>query len=1097
MSLPSFSVRNSVLVNMLMLVLLAAGVIFAFTLQREMFPESRPDKLLISAVYPGVQPEDVEKTVTVKIEEAVRSLEGIEKVESQIGEGVCFVTLTIDQAVGNIDALMQEVRNEVDAIQDLPDDVEEISLRKVVPQLPVIAMSISGDVEERALKDEARRLKDELLKLPGVSKVQLNGIRVDEIYVDIIPDRLLKFDITFEEIATAVRTSNLDISGGSLKGNRSTIAVRTLGEEQQAAGLEDIVVRADADGKRILLKDVATLTDSFVDSDLKSEYNGKQAVDIVAFAGENEDVVKIATVIKTWFAARNGDAYDGPSQQTSKALVSLGRADLYELDKQQREFPFSEEFHFELHTDIARYVEGRLDLMLRNGRAGLILVLISLNMFLNWRVAWWAAMGLVVSFMGTFAAMWVLGASINLLSMFGLIIVLGIIVDDAIVIGENIYRHVEEGMPPAQAAVVGAEEVMWPVIVAVGTTIGAFAPLFFISGQIGDFMSQLPLVVIAALSVSLLEALVILPAHLKHLPSQKSRPNSASANPADAGLKNRIMQRWLLAPYEGILRSCLKWRYVTVSFAVGACVLAGGLLAGGIVKWAFIQDMDSETLVCALEMPIGTSTERLQKELDDLSDYVVSDGNFPEVINIQTTAGRQFDITGSGAIGFEDQSHLGQLVIELCPADERNRSSSKILTTLRSFCEDNLRGMNSVRWDAMNGGPGGRDIQVSLSGLGNEDLPRATHALKRLIGEIQGVFDLDDNLDVGRKELRLKLRDSATPTGVTVGTLGMHVRGALFGQEARRISRNREDVRIMVRYPEEYRSSTWNVESMWIPGPGLPGQRKWIPMDEIASTDLGVGYSTITRYQQTRSATITASVDDTVVPSTSVVHEAIKKIVQEQLVPVHPGLEVEFLGEAEEMRKSFASLNMAFPVAMLIIYAMLAGLFKSYTQPLVVMSAIPFGFLGAVIGHWLTGETFTIMSAIGLVALAGILVNDSLVLVDFINKRIEAGLSPVEASVDGARKRLRAILLTTLTTASGLIPLMFENSFQAKMLIPMAVTLTFGLIFATGLTLVLVPCLNLMRDDILTNILRHPPTYGSPEKPITPSPPEEQLAGTV
>ena len=627
------------------------------------------------------------------------------------------------------------------------------------------------------------------------------------------------------------------------------------------------MVRADADGKRILLKDVATLTDSFVDSDLKSEYNGEQAVDLVAYAGENEDVVKIATVIKTWFAARNGDAYTGPSRESSRALASLGRPDLYKLYKEQRTFRFTDQFHFELHTDIARYVEGRLDLMLRNGRMGLILVLISLNMFLNWRVAWWAAMGLVVSFMGTFAAMWMLGASINLLSMFGLIIVLGIIVDDAIVIGENIYRHVEEGMPPVQAAVVGAEEVMWPVIVAVGTTIGAFAPLFFISGQIGDFMSQLPLVVIAALSVSLLEALVILPAHLKHLPAAKIQANPDSTDPVKIGIKNRMMQRWLLTPYESILRSCLKWRYITVSVALGACVLAAGLLSGGIVKWAFIQDLDSETLVCALEMPIGTSTERLQKELDELSDYVVHDGNFPEVINIQTTAGRQFDITGSGAVGFEDQSHLGQLVIELCPADERKRSSSAILTTLRLFCEENLRGMNSVRWEAMNGGPGGRDIQVSLSGLSNKDLPNATRELKRLIGEIQGVFDLDDNLDVGRKELRLKLRDSATPTGVTVGTLGLHVRGALYGQEARRISRNREDVRIMVRYPEEYRSSTWNVESMWIPGPGLPGQRKWIPIGEIATTDLGVGYSTITRYQQTRSATITASVDDTIVPS--------------------------------------------------------------------------------------------------------------------------------------------------------------------------------------------------------------------------------------
>ena len=1098
MSLPSFSVRNSVLVNMLMLVLLAAGFIFAFTLQREMFPESRPDKLLISAVYPGVQPEDVEKTVAIKLEEAVRSLEGIEKVESQIGEGICFVTLTIEQTISNVDALMQEVRNEIDAIQDMPDDVEQIRLRKVVPQLPTIAISISADVEERKLKEAGRALRDDLLELPGVSKVQLNGIRNDEIYVDVLPDRLLKYDVTFEEIALAIRRSNLDISGGRLKGQRNTIAVRTIGEEQKAEGLADIVVRAEPDGRRILLKDVATPVDSFVDSDLYAEYNGQQSVDVVVFAGETEDVVQIADVVKTWFAARNGDPYDGPGDSLSTAMTMVGRVDVHSIYEQARTDPFDSALTYELHTDIARYVEGRLDLMLRNGRMGLILVLISLNIFLNWRVAWWAAVGLIVSFMGTFAAMWVLGASINLLSMFGLIIVLGIIVDDAIVIGENIYRHVEDGMPPVKAAVVGAEEVMWPVIVAVATTIGAFAPLLFISGQIGDFMAELPLVVIAALTVSLVEALIILPAHLKHLPDKLRRQSENSDASAGDGMKGRFMNRWLLRPYESILRSCLKWRYITVAGAAGACILAGGLLAGGIVKWAFIQDMDSETLVCALEMPIGTSSDRMQDQLNALSDFVVDKNNFPpgEVLNIQTFAGRQFDITGAGTVGFTDQSHLGQLVIELCPADERNRSSNEILRVLRDWSDEHMRGMNSVRWDAMSGGPAGRDIQVNLSGLSNENLPRATDELKARIGEIKGVFDLDDNLDVGRKELRLRLRDSATPTGITVATLGSHVRGALFGQEARRISRNREDVRIMVRYPEAFRSSTWNVESMWIPGRGLPRQRKWIPMHEIAIADLGVGYSTITRYQQTRSATITASVDDTVVASTSIVHEDIRRIVADELIPMYPGLEVEFLGEAEEMRKSFSSLKMAFPVAMLIIYAMLAGLFRSYTQPLVVMSAIPFGFLGAVIGHWVTGTVFTIMSSIGLVALAGILVNDSLVLVDFINKRIDAGLSPWEASLDGARKRLRPILLTTLTTASGLIPLMFETSFQATMLIPMAVTLTFGLIFATGLTLVLVPCLNMIRDDILTNILRQDPHGHSPGDPITPPASTEPVAAT-
>lgn len=1077
MSLPSFSVKNAVLVNMLMLVILAAGVIFAITLQREMFPESRPDKLLVSAVYPGVQPEDIEKAVTIKIEESLRGLEGIEKVESQIGEGISFTTLTLAQSVDDVDVMLQEIRNEVDSIQDMPDDVEKISLRKVEPKLPVISIAVYSDESETSLKRTAQALRDDLLKLPGISRVELNGIRDDEIYVDVEPDKLLQYDVTFEEIAAAIRSENLDISGGQLKGSRSSVAVRTLGEEQDAINLEEIVIRSDSDGRQIFLKDVATLSDGFVDSDLESLFNAKNSVNCVIFNGDDEDTVQISAVVKAYVAGRSGTEYTGPAQGTSKMYSMIGRPDVYAVYDKAKQNPFPEAYTFKLHTDIARFVEGRLDLMTRNGKMGLILVLISLNLFLNWRVALWAAIGLVISFMGTFAVMWSLGATVNLLSMFGLIVVLGIIVDDAIVIGENIYRHVEEGVPPMEAAIKGAEEVMWPVIVAVSTTIGAFAPLFFIKGQIGDFMAQLPLVVIAALSISLVEALIILPAHLRHLPPvRKNTIGGQESVSGVAGFKDRFMKNYLMAPYEKLLLVCLRWRYVTVAAVSGACVIAAGMMAGGIVNAQFIQDMDSESVICALEMPIGTSTERLKQELQTLTDFIVDKDRFPEIVNVQTIAGRQYDVTGAGSVGFDDQSHLGQLIVEICPAEERNRSSKELVTALREFSNTKLTGINSVRWEAMNGGPGGNDIEISLSGIPNKDLPNAVEDLKSIAAKLDGVYDLDDNLDIGKRELRLSLRDSAASTGVTVGGLGMHVRGALFGQEARRITRNREDVRIMVRYPESFRENAWNVETMWIPArtaavnAGSPEgmqARKWIPIRELADIEMGIGYSTITRNQQTRSATVLGAVDDTRVPSTGSVIEKIRERADVELVAKYPGIDIQYLGKAEEMRKSFSSLQMAFPIAMLIIYGMLAGLFRSYTQPLVVMSAIPFGFLGAVIGHWIVGETFTILSAIGLVALAGILVNDSLVLVDFINKRVADGLDPFEASVDGAKKRLRAILLTTLTTASGLIPLMFETSFQAKFLIPMAVTLTFGLLFATLLTLVLVPCLNLVREDVL------------------------------
>lgn len=1083
MSLPSFSVRNHVLVNMFMLVILLAGAVFALTLQREMFPESRPDKLMVSAMYPGVQPEDVEKAVTIKIEEAIRGLEGIEKVESQVAESISFTTLTLSQSVDDVDVMLQEIRNEIDSIQDLPDDVEKISLKKVEPQLPVISLAIYGDQDEGTLKRAARNLRDDLLKLPGVSRIELNGIRDDEIYVDVRPEKLLEYDVTFEEVAAAIRNENIDVSGGQLKGDRSSIAVRTLGEEQSASELNDIVLRSTPDGSQVLLKDVATLKDGFVDSDLESLFNGKRMVNCVVFKATNEDAVQISRVIKTYVAARNGNPFSGPTGFWAGLDAVIGKPNLKKIYEDAASNPFPPDFEFKLHTDIARFVEGRLELMTRNGGWGLVLVLISLNLFLNWRVAMWAAFGLVVSFMGTFAVMWCLGATVNLLSMFGLIVVLGIIVDDAIVIGENIYRHVEEGVTPLEAAVKGAEEVMWPVIVAVGTTIGAFAPLFFIDGQLGDFMAQLPLVVIAALSISLVEALVILPAHLRHLPAvvkpafstdatattEGSPPTAQETEPPAPGLKSRLMNRFLLGPYERLLRFCLRWRYVTVATSVAGCTIAAGILAGGVVKWAFIQDMDSESLICAIEMPIGTSTERLQEELQSLTDFIVDPERFPEVVNVQTIAGRQYDVTGAGSVGFDDQSHLGQLVVEICPAEERTKSSEQLVNELREFSTTKLTGINSARWMAMSGGPGGNDIEVSVSGIANETLPLVLDDIKQIAGRIEGVYDLDDNMDLGKKEMKLTVKDSAAATGVTVGSLGMHVRGALFGQEARRITRNREDVRIMVRYPKEFRENSWNIESMWLPGSRdlSTGERKWIPISEVADLEMGVGYSTISRYQQTRSAKVIGSVNDSVPGGSRTVMEAIRKKIDSDVLPKYPGVAIQYLGQAEEIGKSFAGLKMAFPVALLIIFGMLAGLFRSYTQPLVVMSAIPFGFLGAVLGHLITGETFTMLSAIGLVALAGILVNDSLVLVDFINRRVAEGMDHFEASIDGAKKRLRAILLTTLTTASGLIPLMFETSFQAKFLIPMAVTLTFGLVFATGLTLVLVPCLNLIREDML------------------------------
>ena len=1095
MSPARFSVRNPVLVNMLMLVVLAGGTLFALTLVREMFPEFRPNKLIIRAVHPGVLPQEIETAVTIKIEEAVRDVDGVEKVDSNISDGMSVTTLTLYNDVEDAEAVLNEVKREIDALPDLPDDIERVTIQKFEPLLPVISVAIFGEGPEADLKKATRELRDDLLALPGVSRITVSGVRDDEISVEIIPERLIEYNVTFEEVASAIRRSNLDVSGGQLKGSRTTVAVRTVGEELEGHELEDLVVRPSmGDGRKVLLRDVATIRDDFVDVDIEGYFNSQPSMSCDVFKTASQDAIQISGVIKAYIAGKTGQPFDAWGYEAARnsawyaqpfltigagvaqlTNVIAGRPDPMAVYEQSKASPYTHQFQVGLNTDLARFIEGRLDLMARNGMSGLVLVLISLVLFLNWRVAFWSAIGLPVSFLGTFIVMWMCGISINLLSVFGLIIVLGIIVDDAIVIGENICRHVEEGMPAKEAAVRGTEEVMWPVLIAVATTIAAFAPMLFIKGTIGEFMGELPIVVMAALSVSLIEALFILPSHLRKLPTPQQLAEK-KRNAPEPGPLLRLFHRFrdaqerfivdvLQKRYEQFLRRALTWRYVTVATAFAALIATFGLVAGGLVEFVFVQEMDSETIICDIELPVGSPPDRVRARVMEISDFVKQQA---EVVNVQAFVGIQIDVAGEGAVGFKDQSNLGQLVVELKESDSREqaglRSSNALLIPLREFTS-NLTEVNSSRWLSLNGGPGGKDIVARLTGPNHEELKEVAGLLRQDVATYQGVGDLDDDIDEGKREMQLRLLQSAGATGATTASLGTHIRAALYGQEARRLTRNREDVRIMVRYPESYRENVYSVESMWIPTGTGPQDRSWAPLRQMAQLTEADGVTSIYRSEHQRAVTVFANVDDEL-GNTQDILKKVRANFDAKIAPQHPNVKIEFLGSSEEMRKAFSGLKLAFPVALLIIFMMLAGLFRSYAQPLVVMAAIPFGFLGAIIGHLVTNNPLTILSMIGMVALCGILVNDSLVLVEFINKRVRAGLSHFEASIEGAKLRLRAILLTTLTTAAGLTPLMFETSFQAKFMIPMAVTLTFGLIFATLLTLVIVPALNLIFLDI-------------------------------
>lgn len=1108
MSLPSFSVKNPVMVNMLMVCTLVAGAFMAMTLVREMFPESRPNAINILAVYPAVQPQELERAVTIKIEEAVRDVDGVEKVDSTVSEGSSSTKLTLYNSVTNVDSVLQAVKNEIDALQDLPDDLEKITVFKAEPTLPVIMVAVYGPGSEADLKAAAREVKDDLLELPGVSEVQMIGSRPDEISVEVQPDRLLEYDVTFEEVALAIRQTNLDVSAGNLKGERSQISVRMVGESLDGKGLEDIEVRASRDGRTIRVRDVAVVRDDFAEIDVRSYWGSQdrteRTINLIVQKTPSQDAIQISTMIKAYIAGKMDRPFDPYGEQKINELpwyerplarlstgfsrfidAAAGRPDPLQIYHAARATPFQHGFKLAYHTDLARFVEGRLDLLLRNGKQGLILVLISLMLFLNIRVAFWTAIGLPVSFLGTFVVMSFFGVTINLLSMFGLIIVLGIIVDDAIVIGENIYRHIEEGMPAIQAAVKGAEEVQWPVTIAVATTIAAFAPLMFLKGQIGDFMRQLPLVVIAALSVSLMEALLVLPAHLRHLPA-KLHHHSADSATARAGFFTRLfrpvvrLQEALIAGltrgYGRVLRTALQWRYVSLAAAVAACMATMGLIIGltdrgatlgNIVPWEFIQKMDAESIFAHLEMPVGSRADEVEVRLKQIAEFAVT---VPEIESVQLDVASLLNVADVGATGGNQQAHLGQVWIELRAADERERlglrSSDEVLADLRRHSET-LTGVNSITWEAMSGGPGGKDIDIRFSGDDMEELKVMAATLKAELANYAGVVDLNDDLDEGKREIQLTLRSAARHTGVTRQMLGMHVRAATYGAEARRITRNREDVKIMVRYPESSRTDVAQIESMWVPASLVGGGqgRAWVPLTELADVQETRSFTQIHRAQQKRSIRVLGDVDAAVVKPGDVLTRIRREFIP-QLQERHPHVKIDFLGSQEEQAKSFASLRIAMPIALILIYMMLSGLFRSYAQPIVVMSAIPFAFQGAIIGHWLTGHPATFLSAIGMVALTGIVVNDSLVLVDFVNSHVRDGMDEFEASLQGSIVRLRPILLTTATTVAGLTPLMFETSFQARFLIPMAVTLTFGLAFATILTLLIVPVLNMIFFDV-------------------------------
>ncbi|MHC4799176.1 MAG: efflux RND transporter permease subunit, partial [Planctomycetota bacterium] len=1071
-SLAKYSVENPVLVGVLMTAIIIGGLYGAFTLVRELYPESRPNQVVISTVYPGATPAEIEKGISIKIEEAVKDIEHIEKIETRITEGLSSVIVTMTSETDDIDQVVNDFKAAIDTIDpdELPQEAEETHVYKFEPRLPVIQVSLYGDLNEEILKKAGRRLKDDLLLLPGISNVELSGTRKDELTVEVEPEKLVEYKMSLSQIAEAIHQSNLDLPGGQLKTPGQNVSVRTLGESDQADLISETIVRTTPNGQVVRVADLGQVTDGFEDTEIHGRFNGKSSVSVIVYKTAEQDAIDIATKVKAFVAGKRREPLEWDALTRLKNMFDI-QTPARVIYKQAYNNPYPGNINIATHNNLARFIESRLDLLKRNGLWGLSLVFVSLMLFLNWRVAFWVMMGLVLSICGAIMLMKIIGETLNLISVFGLIVVLGLIVDDAIVVGENIYSRVENGEDPKLAAIKGTEQITWPITIAVITTIAAFLPLLFIEGQIGDIMGVLPIVVTCALAVSLIEALSILPTHLaewlrpvrrdlsteppRHIFARMARPIRRFEQHAVID----ILGRW----YERVLRKAVEYRYVTVAAVVSALIVSIGFYAGGRVPFVFIQKMDAETIIADLEMPVGTPAQQTQEAMQVIEETAM---NIPAVKSVYTLVGLQLDMSQMG-VRQNEQSHLAQAIVELATLEERNRTSEEIIAQLRSQTAD-IPGVNSLRYVTMQGGPGGAEIEIEVTGEDTEDIRKAADALKGRLAEFDGVYDIADDFEDGRREVQITLLDSARPLGLTTQMLATEVRGALYGLEARTLQRDNEDVDIRVRFPEERRKHIYELESMRI----VTASGKMVPFCEVAQLVECQGSSAIRRVNQRRAVVISTDVDHKRGNPEEIIHELVVTDI-DRLERELPGLTIAFSGKKHETVKAFGSLKRDFAIAVLAIFVLLAGLFKSYIQPLIVLVAIPFGLIGVIVGHYLMGYPLTILSMTGVVALTGIVVNDALILVDYINHEIAKGQPVFEAVINGGRRRLRPIILTSLTTILGLAPLMAEQSFQARFLIPMAVSISFGLAFATILTLIVVPAIYIITDDaqrILTRL---------------------------
>ncbi|MEM8738504.1 MAG: efflux RND transporter permease subunit [Planctomycetota bacterium] len=1073
MSLARFGVRKPVPANLLMFAIIAAGIVAAVSLRREFFPEQQPDSASLTMPYPGATPEEVEDSLAIKIENKLIDLDEIDKINVTLAEGGGGMVIRFREGVDATKAL-EEVERAVDTLQDLPEESEEITTALIEPRLPVIRVAVFGDLEETVMKDVIRGVRDDLLTLDGMGEVLIDGVRDYEIRIDVNQQALLQQGMSLPDVADAVRAWMTEVPGGTVKNVGGNVNIRTMGVPERAETIRQIVIRSSENGRALLLEDIAEVSEGFVDDLVINRFNsrdtqdpsagqegdellGKPAAVLTVFKVGDQDIVKIAKMVRSYVLGRQGKPFDG---HRLEARFGSDRFDAWELGRESPT-PLPPGASIAPSSDLARFVEGRLDLLVRNASYGAILVFATLLLFLNWRAAFWVGAGLTTAILGTLVLMSAIDVTLNLLTMFGLIVVLGLLVDDAIVVSENIQARHDRGEPALEAAIGGTDQVSWPVVATVLTSVVAFLPLSFIKGQIGDLLGALPLVVACALLMSLIESLLILPSHMAHSLAKRDRAREKTPTRAGRAVaafearRDRLLFQRLVPAFGRLLGFALRFRYLTVVASFAVLIGTLGLLAGGRVGFEFLPKNDAETLVVDLRMPIGTPIETTNAAVEALERAAFRQ---PEVRSVGSVVGQRSDID-SGQVDAA-ATHVSQMFIELYYVEQRTRESPAVIASIRETLErDNaLDGVDRLRFSEISGGPSGPGITVRVRGTDAGQIDAAVAELKQTLAGFTGVVDIADDNDLGQTEQRIVVRPAdVRAVGLTPVAVAQQVRGFLFGIDAHTFADRQEDIDVRVRIDEDTRRDLRAIENIWLMTPdGRP-----VPLAEIADLEEATTYATIKRVNRQRSVTVTADTVPTVSPE-----DVTALIDLDALQRKYPNLTILYAGRQEQIGDAFASLPIGLGAAGLMIYVILAWLFSSYFQPLTVMLIIPFSLIGVVWGHLALGYNLTFLSLIGMVALSGIVVNDSLILVEFFNHERQRGAEVVDALLSAGRARLRPILLTTITTVLGLTPLILEQSFQAKFLIPMGIAIAAGLLSATVLILVVLPCWILIFDDI-------------------------------